>query len=90
MFCFHMPALLYGKDLYLDTYLWPPFREAEFCCVQSYIWDKLGCAAGEKRLRTTEMDNDQPLTSPCFLSIHDHLPYPLDVTVWPLEFEQCR
>jgi hypothetical protein len=23
MFCFHMPAFLWGKDLYIDTYLWP-------------------------------------------------------------------
>jgi hypothetical protein len=27
----------------------PPFREAKFCGVPSYVFDKLGCAAGEKR-----------------------------------------
>jgi hypothetical protein len=37
MFCFHMPALLQGEDLYVDTYLWPytPFSWAEilWCAV---------------------------------------------------------
>jgi hypothetical protein len=31
----------------------PPFREAKFCGVPSCVFDKLGCAAGEKRLRIT-------------------------------------
>jgi hypothetical protein len=26
----------------------PPFREAKFCGVPSCVFDKLGCAAGEK------------------------------------------
>jgi hypothetical protein len=30
-----------------------PFREATFCGVPSCVFDKLGCAAGEKRLRNT-------------------------------------
>jgi hypothetical protein len=30
-----------------------PFREAKFCGVPSCVFDKLGCAAGEKRLRST-------------------------------------
>jgi hypothetical protein len=25
----------------------PPFREAKFCGVPSYVFDKLGCAAGK-------------------------------------------
>jgi hypothetical protein len=28
-----------------------PFRETKFCGVPSCVFDKLGCAAGEKRLR---------------------------------------
>jgi hypothetical protein len=31
----------------------PPFREATFCGVPSCVFDKSGCAAGEKRLRNT-------------------------------------
>jgi hypothetical protein len=31
----------------------PSFREAKFCGVPSRIFDKLGCAAGGKRLRNT-------------------------------------
>jgi hypothetical protein len=34
----------------------PPFREAKFCGVPSYVFDKLGCAVGEKRLRNTDVD----------------------------------
>jgi hypothetical protein len=34
----------------------PPFREATFCGVPSCVSDKLGCAAGEKRLRNTGLD----------------------------------
>jgi hypothetical protein len=34
-----------------------PFREAKFCGVPSYIFDKLGCAAGEKYLRNTAISN---------------------------------
>jgi hypothetical protein len=28
LYCFHVPALLCGKDLYVDTYSWP--------CIVSY------------------------------------------------------
>jgi hypothetical protein len=43
-----------GKDLYVihicgHVY----FREAKFCGVLSCVFDKLGCAAGEKWLRNT-------------------------------------
>jgi hypothetical protein len=31
----------------------PPFREAKFCGVPSCVFDKLGCAAGEERLRNS-------------------------------------
>jgi hypothetical protein len=31
----------------------PPFREAKFCGVPSCVFDKLGCAAGERSLRNT-------------------------------------
>jgi hypothetical protein len=31
----------------------PPFREATFCGVPSCVFDKLGCAAGKKKLRNT-------------------------------------
>jgi hypothetical protein len=40
----------------------PPFREAKFCGVPSRVFDKLGCAASEKRLRNTVLDR---------LSTHD-------------------
>jgi hypothetical protein len=33
----------------------PIFREATFCSVPSCVFDNLGCAAGEKRLRNTIM-----------------------------------
>jgi hypothetical protein len=36
----------------------PPFREAKFCGVPSCVFDKLGCAAGEKSLRNTDLHND--------------------------------
>jgi hypothetical protein len=60
MICFHMPASLYGRVLYLDTNLWPcsfvpPFHETKFCGVPSCVFDKLGCAAGERRLRNTAL-----------------------------------
>jgi hypothetical protein len=34
----------------------PPFRKAKFCGVPSCVFDKLGCAAGEKRLRNTAIE----------------------------------
>jgi hypothetical protein len=34
-----------------------PFRKAKFCGVPSRVFDKLGCAAGEKRLRNTDTQN---------------------------------
>jgi hypothetical protein len=60
MFCFHMPALLQGKDLcryiFMAMYSFlPPFYEAKFCCMPSCVVDKLWCAAGERRLRNTEV-----------------------------------
>jgi hypothetical protein len=33
----------------------PPFREATFCGVLSCVFDKSGCAAGEKRLWNTAL-----------------------------------
>jgi hypothetical protein len=33
----------------------PPFREATFCGVPSCVFDKSGCAAGEKMLRNTAL-----------------------------------
>jgi hypothetical protein len=54
-----MPAFLQGKDLYVDTYLWPsfipPFHEVKFCGVPSCVFDKLGCAACEEILRNTDL-----------------------------------
>jgi hypothetical protein len=35
----------------------PPFRDAKFCGVPSCVFDKLGCAASEKRFRNTALDN---------------------------------
>jgi hypothetical protein len=35
----------------------PPFREAKFCGVPSRVVNKLGCAAGEKRLRNTGLES---------------------------------
>jgi hypothetical protein len=32
------------------------FREATFCGVPPCVFDKLGCAAGEKRLRNTDFN----------------------------------
>jgi hypothetical protein len=32
-------------------------REAKFCGVPSCVFDKLGCAAGAKRLRNTALDD---------------------------------
>jgi hypothetical protein len=34
----------------------PPFHEAKFCGGQSSVFDKLGCAAAEKRLQNTDLD----------------------------------
>jgi hypothetical protein len=34
----------------------PPFRKAKFCGVPSRVFDKLGCAAGEKSLRNTGIE----------------------------------
>jgi hypothetical protein len=41
----------------------PPFREAKFCGVPSCAFDKLGCAAGEKRLRNTVLVGDTGILS---------------------------
>jgi hypothetical protein len=35
----------------------PPFREAKFCGVPTCVFDKSGCAAGEKSLRNTSLDD---------------------------------
>jgi hypothetical protein len=58
MFCFHMPAFLQGKDLYRYIFMAvysfvPPFPEVTFCGVPWCVFDKSGCAAGEKMLRST-------------------------------------
>jgi hypothetical protein len=50
----------------------PPFREAEYCGEPSCVFDKLGCAAGEKRLRNTELDRDRFLPSPFQFTMHYH------------------
>jgi hypothetical protein len=34
----------------------PPFSEATLCGVPSCIFDKSGCAAGEKRLQNTALE----------------------------------
>jgi hypothetical protein len=47
--------------LYVDTYLWPcdsfvpPLREAKCFGVPSCVFDKLGRAAGEKRVWNTAL-----------------------------------
>lgn len=33
-----------------------PFREAKFCSIPSCVFDKLGCAVGEKRLRSSRIE----------------------------------
>jgi hypothetical protein len=35
----------------------PPFCEAKFCDVLSCVFDKVGCAVGEERLRNTVLTN---------------------------------
>jgi hypothetical protein len=35
----------------------PPFCEAKFCGVPSCVFDKLGCAAGEKSMWNTIMES---------------------------------
>jgi hypothetical protein len=35
----------------------PPFCESRFCGVPSCVFDKLWCAAGEKRLRNTDLES---------------------------------
>jgi hypothetical protein len=34
----------------------PPCRKVKVCGVQPCVFDKLGCATGEKRLRNTDVD----------------------------------
>jgi hypothetical protein len=34
-----------------------PFREAKFCGVPLCVFDKLGCAAGEKKVANTGIDH---------------------------------
>jgi hypothetical protein len=42
------------RYVFMDTCRFvPPFREAKFCGVPSYDFNKLGCVAGETRLRNT-------------------------------------
>jgi hypothetical protein len=50
-----MPAFLYGKDLYADTYLWPHIVLYPLFIMQNFVvcccvFDKLGYAAGEKKV----------------------------------------
>jgi hypothetical protein len=35
----------------------PPFHEATFCGVPSCVFDKLGCATGDKRLWNTDLED---------------------------------
>jgi hypothetical protein len=44
----YMKIHIYGNVSFV-----PPFREAKFCGLPSCVFDKLGCAAGKKRLRDT-------------------------------------
>jgi hypothetical protein len=60
---FSYACILIGQ-VYICRYIFvamcsfvPPFREATLCGVQSCVFDKSGCAAGEKRLRNTALDN---------------------------------
>jgi hypothetical protein len=36
----------------------PPFREATFCVVAACVFDKSGCAAGEKSSSSSSLFND--------------------------------
>jgi hypothetical protein len=53
MFCFHNPAFFMYIHIYGHVYFHIPFLEPKFCSVPSYVFDTLGCAAGEERLRST-------------------------------------
>jgi hypothetical protein len=46
--------MLYKMTMYSFV---PPFREAKFCGVSSCVFDKLGCAASEKRLWNTGLSD---------------------------------
>jgi hypothetical protein len=46
----------------------PPFREAKFRGVLACVFYKLGCAAGDKRFRNTELKYNFRNTSPFFLT----------------------
>jgi hypothetical protein len=48
-----------------------PFREAKFCGVPSCVFDKLGCAAGDKSLPNTGLDDVQDNVE---LFFHDAVP----------------
>jgi hypothetical protein len=51
VFCFDMPALLQGNDLYANTYC-----ERKMCVVPSSVFDKLVGTMGEVRLWRTGMN----------------------------------
>jgi hypothetical protein len=60
MFYFDMPSSF--RQVFICRYIFmtmysfvPRFREATYCGVPLSVFDKLGCAAGEKRLRNTEL-----------------------------------
>jgi hypothetical protein len=50
----------------------PPFREATFCGVPICVFDKLGCAAGGKRLRNTGLDVNTEKAKYIFMSLHQN------------------
>jgi hypothetical protein len=79
-----------GKYLYVCTYLWPCivsyslFCEATFCGVPSCVFDKLGCAARKKRLRSTVLGNHETkFDAIC------HWSFTQNLTEW-IYFSSCR
>jgi hypothetical protein len=53
----------------------PPFCEAELCGVPLCVFDKLGCAAGEKSLRNTALTEEIVFQLVIDLGVGDQLCY---------------
>jgi hypothetical protein len=60
---FSYACILIGQVFIICRYIFvamysfvPPFREAKFCVVPSCVFDKVGCVAGDKRLRNTGVE----------------------------------
>jgi hypothetical protein len=58
MFCFHAFIIIWQvficRYIFMAMYSFvTPFLEATICGVPSSVFDKSGCAAGEKKLRNT-------------------------------------